>query len=382
MNKANSSMHKVLISGAGIAGLAAAIRLAKAGHDVTIVEKAKTSRAGGYLVALSHQSYIFADEMGLIPDLRPYDLSIRSSSYHNKKGRSLLDLDYSAMMQKLDIIQLMRGDLAHVLYNHAAALADIRFGETITAIDDQQVTLSSGTEEEFDIIIGADGAHSGLRDLVFDTNEIHYDYLDLHCAAFRLPNVLGIKNKFETHMERDRYMAAFNTLDGDIGAVFVWANDAKDLPSPKDRRAYLLQSFAGTGDAINTVLPHCPPEGPPYMDVLRQIHMPQWYKGRNVLVGDAAHCLTLFSGRGAAAAFAGACRLCNAILAHDTPQAAFQAYEAQMRPVINDIMPATRSAVKWYVPISMKNHILRDGLMRFVPNGIFRKYFQMKYSNV
>jgi 2-polyprenyl-6-methoxyphenol hydroxylase-like FAD-dependent oxidoreductase len=375
-------MKKILISGAGIGGLAAAIRLSHNNYDVTVVEKNKLSRTGGYLVALSHQSYIFAEEMGLIPDLKPFDLSIMSSSYHDKKGRNLLALDYGKMMEGLDIIQLMRGDLAHVLYQHAEKRVDIRFGDVITAIEGAQVTFASGKQEEFDIIIGADGVHSGVRAVAFDDKDVTHNYLDLHCAAFRLQNVLGLEKEFQTHMERNRYMAVFNTLDGDLGAVFVWANDARNLPPPEARRDALLQAFAGSGAIIEKVLPHCPEDGPPYMDVLSQIYMPIWHKGRSVLVGDAAHCLTLFSGRGAAAAFAGACRLCNAIIANDTPEAAFRAYEAEMRPIINEIMPATRGAVKWYVPMSAKNHILRDSLMRYVPNSVFRQYFKMKYSNV
>ena len=119
---------KILISGAGIAGLTAAIRLAKAGFEPVIVEKADSARAGGYLVALSHQAYIFAEEMGLIPDLKPYDLEIRSSSYHDRTGRSLLELNYSKMLEGLNIIQIMRDDLALVLYEHAKTVADIRFG--------------------------------------------------------------------------------------------------------------------------------------------------------------------------------------------------------------------------------------------------------------
>lgn len=375
-------MKRILISGAGIAGLTAAIRLSKAGFNVVIAEKAKTSRAGGYLVALSHQSYIFAEEMGLISDLKPYDLSIRSSSYHDKTGRNLLDLNYSKMLEGLDIIQLMRGDLAHVLYQHVEKLADIRLGETVTEIHDRDVIFASGKQEDFDIIIGADGVHSGIRNIIFDKKEVTHDYLDLHCAAFRLPNIINIQSKFETHMERERYMAIFNTLDDDIGAVFVWANKERELPPQNKRKEHLINAFGGSANIIQTVLEHCPEDGPPYMDVLSQIDIPIWHKGRSVLVGDAAHCLTLFSGRGAAAAFAGACRLSNAILANSTPEKAFKAYETEMRPIINDIMPATRGAVKWYVPMSFKNHMIRDGLMRFVPNIIFRNYFKIKYSNV
>ena len=375
---------KILISGAGIAGLCAGIRLAKAGMEPVIVEKSPSARAGGYLVALSHQAYIFAEEMGLMPALRKFDLNIRSSSYHDRSGRSLLDLDYSVMFEGLSIVQMMREDLANVLYEHAKELCDIRFADHITAIDDDDdqvhVTFASGKKEDFDAVIGADGLHSGVRKLVFDQSEYTRHYLDLHCAAFRLPNVQNMRAKFETHMERQRYMATFNTRGDDIAAVFVWENTDRHLP--EDRKAHLLSAYEGTSKAIAKALPHCPEDETFYMDVLSQVDMPVWHKGRSILVGDAAHCLTLFSGRGAAAAFAGACRLCDAIIAHDTPQEAFKAYEAEMRPIIDDIMPATRDAVKWYVPVSTKNYLLRDNLMRFVPNILFRQYFKMKYSKV
>ncbi|GJL85509.1 MAG: FAD-dependent oxidoreductase [Micavibrio sp.] len=377
---------KILISGAGIAGLTAAIRLAKAGFKPVVVEKSEATRVGGFLVALSHQAYIFAEEMGLVPDLKPYDMRIRSSSYHDRTGRNLLDLNYSKMFEGLSIIQIMRDDLAQVLYEHAKSVADIRFGDHITAIDDSgaaaKVTFASGVEEEFDVVIGTDGLHSAVRKLVFNESEYKRDYLDLHVAAFRLPNAINIDSKFATHMERDRYMAVFNTLQDDIGAVFVWANKDRSLPPPDQRHDHLLKAYEGTSATTAKVLEHCPKDEQFYMDVLSQVDMPIWHKGRAVLVGDAAHCLTLFSGRGAAAAFAGACRLCNALVAHDTAEEAFQAYEAQMRPIIEDIMPATRGAVKWYVPMSAKNHMIRDGLMRFVPNIVFRNYFKIKYSKV
>lgn len=377
---------KILISGAGIAGLGAALRLSRAGFKPIIVEKAKNIRAGGYLVALSHQAYRFADEMDLIKDLKPYDLSINSSSYHNRRGVSLLDLDYAQMLQGLDIIQIMRDDLAKALYNKVKDHTDIRFNDHITAIDQQKnkanVEFYSGKKEEFDIVIGCDGAHSAVRKLCFNDHEYQHHYLDLHCAAFRLPNVINIQSKFATHMERSRYMAVFNTQEDDIGAVFVWSDKSQTLPPANQRRNHLINAFDNGSPTIQQILQHCPDEGPSYIDVLSQIDMPTWHKGNAILVGDAAHCLTLFSGRGAAAAFAGACRLSDAITAKSTAREAFTTYEKAMRPVINDIMPATRAAVKWYVPMTFANHFIRDNMMRLVPNIVFRKYFQRKYSKV
>ncbi len=224
--------------------------------------------------------------------------------------------------------------------------------------------------------------HSIVREQIFLPDEYSQYFLDLYVAAYRLPNVLGLTDKFETHMERNRYMAVHNTVDDDIGAVFVWdAAGDRAVPIGAQRGQFLLEAFRNTSPAIDKVLEYCPQGETFYMDALSQVDLPSWNRGRCVLVGDAAWCLTLFSGRGAAAAFAGACRLARALCEHE-PDDAFKVYEHYARPIISDIMPATRSAVKWYVPRTLSNHMIRDGLMRFVPNAVFRQYFKMKYSKV
>ncbi|MEL6751654.1 MAG: FAD-dependent monooxygenase [Pseudomonadota bacterium] len=377
---------KILISGAGVSGLACALWLARAGFKPVVVEKAASIRAGGYLVSLSEGAYAFARELDLIDDLRQFDIGITASSYHDRSGASILDLDYGKMIgSNIDVIQMMRDDFVRVLYDRAKDMADFRFGDAITDIDQTpdgaDVTFSSGNEERFDVVIGCDGLHSAVRKASFHDANITEHYLGLYCAAFRLPNVLGISDKFETHMERDRYMATFTTREGDLGAVFVWGGEGRKTPPRAERHDFLMRAFDGTTDAIQQVLAHCPKDNSFYMDALCQIEMPTWHNGSSVLVGDAAHCLTLFSGRGAAAAFAGAGRLSKALIEHDK-QAAFDAYEAETMPIISQIQPATRDAVKWYVPRSNANYYLRDAVMRFVPNAVFRKYFRMKYSQV
>jgi len=377
---------RVLISGAGISGLTAAIWLAEAGFRPLVVEKADTPRVGGFLVALSHQAYFFAQEMNLLDALKPYDLRIDGSSYHDRTGRELLNLDNSALFSGLGIVQVSRDDLARVLHARARDLVEIRFDDNIAEItqtdEKADVKFASGSTGEFDVVIGADGLHSTVREKTFSKTEYHRHYLDLCVAAFKLPNVIGLDAKFETHMERNRYMAVHSTVTDDIGAVFVWDQPgARSVPPGPDRGRYLKAAFHNTSPMIERILEHCPMDQSFYMDALCQIDMPVWHRNRSVLVGDAAWCLTLFSGRGAAAAFAGACRLARALSEHDFADAV-RLYERETRPIIADIMPATRNAVRWYVPRTAANHMIRDGLMRLVPNRMFRQYFKMKYSKV
>ena len=374
---------QILISGAGVAGLTAALWLAKSGFRPIVVERAPSVRADGFLISLSHDAYRSAEALGLMPALRERCIGITASSYHDPSGRCLLALDYKNLFQGLDILQLTRDDLEAVLFEAARDVADIRCG--LRAVDIAQrpdgvdVSFSDGRSESFDAVIGADGLHSGVRELSFPPEKIQRHPLGLCVAAARLPNFLGLKNKFETHMETNRYLALFTTREGGLGGVFVWASDEDSVPPPERRAARLQEAFHGTSDFVKSIVDHCPKDGGIYMDSLSQVEMPCWHEGRVAVVGDAAHCLTLFSGRGAGAAFNGATQLAKALI-DLPPQAAFQRYEAAIRPVISSIQPATRRAARWYVPQSRHRECLRNNAMRFLPNALFQAYFRGKYS--
>ncbi len=245
----------------------------------------------------------------------------------------------------------MREDLARVLYEKVRHAAEIRFAERVASItqaaEQVEVGFRSGMSETYDLVIGADGLHSAVRDLAFPPAEIRRHTLGLKCAAFRSSNVLGLERKFETHMEPNRYMATFTTRDGMLGNVFIWTADDLTPPARGDQARDLKIAFAGTGHQTARVLEECPDATPFYFDVPTQIEMPRWCLGRIVLLGDAAHALTLFSGRSASAAFAGASRLGRAI-ARDGIDAGLARYESEMRPVIDAILiPA--SSLEAYV---------------------------------
>jgi 2-polyprenyl-6-methoxyphenol hydroxylase-like FAD-dependent oxidoreductase len=375
--------QRVLISGAGIAGLCAALWFNRFGFAVTVVERAAAPRGGGYLVSLSDYAYRAAAELDVLDALQHRNMGITHSSYHNMSGTTLLALDYKKLFEGVDVLQIMRDDVVDVFYQKAKDLVTMRFADTIAEVDqhdaDVTVTFASGDRQRYDLVVVAEGQNSPSRQLLL-ADQTRLDYLGLHCAAMKIPNVLGLCDKFETHMDLGRYMAAFNTPDGELGTVFVWSDDSVEVAEGPDKLPALKAAFANSSTAIAKALDAASPERI-YMDSLKQVLASTWSKGRVVCIGDAAHCLTLFSGRGAAAAISGATRLAKQINTAGI-DAGIAGFEKQMRSIIAPIQKQTRGAVTWYVPQTRIQQLTRDSAMRWLPNKLFQAYFQMKYSNV
>ncbi len=374
---------RVLISGAGVAGLTAAIWLGRNGFKPVVVEQAADVRADGYIVSLSHRSYRYADALDLLPELEQRTCGVVASSYHRAGGAALLELDYARLFDGVDVIQIMRDDLQDILYEKAKDLAEFRFGASVGGIDHgehcSQVRFTDGREEAYEVVIGADGLHSAIRRLAFGDREVSMRFLRLCSAAYPLPNIFHLERKFETHMERDRYMAMFTTPAGGLASVFVWRTALSEAPPPAERRQVLLNAYADTRAATRQVLEHCPDDGAFYMDPLIQVRMSQWYQNQSVLVGDAAHCMTLISGQGATMAFTGACVLSERLVALPAAEA-FQAYQQDLQTTVFDVQDRTRSMARWYVPCTIWRQTLRDAAMWLLPTAYFENHFKAKYS--
>jgi 2-polyprenyl-6-methoxyphenol hydroxylase-like FAD-dependent oxidoreductase len=377
-----STAPRILISGAGVAGLTAAIWLGRHGRRPVVVERAADVRADGYIISLSHRSYRYAETLGLLPQIRERSAGVTASSYH-RGNTTLLEFEYEQLFDGVHVVQIMRDDLQDILYQQAQNLAEFRFGTSVTAIehgaDDAHVTFSDGRSEHFDAVIGADGLHSAVRGLSFDAATIDESHLGLCSAAYRLPNIAKLSHKFQTHMERHRYMVVFTTPGGGLAAVFVWATQRGAAPPAAERHALLHDAYADAGGMTARVLEHCPLDGAFYMDPLVQVRMTQWHTGQSVLVGDAAHCMTLLSGQGATMAFTGACVLAEQLVALP-PKQAFAAYQRDLAATVFDVQERTRKVARWYVPRSWWRQTARDLGMWLLPSAYFSRHFKSKYS--
>ena len=188
----------VLISGAGIAGPALAFWLARNGYRVIVVETAPGIRPGGQTVDLRGAGADVVQRMGLLDELKGRSMDQRGIAWVRSDGSRRAEMpveafDGNGVVSKLEIL---RGDLVDVLYRATAHDVEYRFGTRVSELydDDEHVlaTLTDGTQVMADLVVGADGPHSVVRQLVFGPEDRFVKPLGGYHAWFTAPDRVGL----------------------------------------------------------------------------------------------------------------------------------------------------------------------------------------------
>jgi 2-polyprenyl-6-methoxyphenol hydroxylase-like FAD-dependent oxidoreductase len=158
-------MARVIIIGAGIAGMAAAIGLRRLKIEILIIEQATALEEVGSGISLWPNALKALASLGIDGAVRRLAIEEGSGGIRSWRGRLLFQLDLQELRRKLGDVTVIhhRAELLSTLRDLAAA-ADIRLGARCIGFEqyDQQVNalLSAGTSVEGDALLGADGLHS------------------------------------------------------------------------------------------------------------------------------------------------------------------------------------------------------------------------------
>ncbi|HZC50939.1 MAG TPA: FAD-dependent monooxygenase, partial [Mycobacterium sp.] len=181
---------KVAIVGAGIAGPTLAYWLWRYGHEPTLIEKAPRLRTGGYVVDFWGGGYAVAERMGLTAELHDAGYVVQEVRLVDRHSRKVGGFSADLFRRNLDgrFASVPRGDLAAMIYRAIGEDVETLFGESVSDIaqDDSgvRVTLEHGQSRLFDLVIGAGGIHSPVRDLVFGPESRFETDLGYRVAAF------------------------------------------------------------------------------------------------------------------------------------------------------------------------------------------------------
>lgn len=336
--------RRILITGGSIAGNATAALLGRHGFDVTVVERAAAFRDGGQNVDVRGVGREVLRRMGLEQAALDRGTGEEGTVWVDENGREAArfaadDIDGDGPTAEMEIL---RGDLARLLHDAVQGRATYRFGDHIASIDHDPdaaiVTFASGMTERYDLVIVAEGVGSATRELVFP-HENNARWMDMTLAYFTIPRAAGDDRMWRWYNAPGKRSVSLRPdRQGTTRAMLSLSKAAEGEHdwSVARQKAFLRERFADAGWETPRILSAMEGADDFYFDVLRQVKLPRWSAGRVVLTGDAAWCATPLAGIGTTLAVTGAYVLAEELARQDSVAAALDAYERQMRPMVED----------------------------------------------
>lgn len=369
----------VLIVGAGIAGLTAYYWLNHYGFQVDIIEKhADHQHRQGYMIDFWGPGYDVAEKMAILPQLEKHDHHLNHFIFLSDQDKPSSYFSINQIRQLLDNRHLtfQHGDLETALLNKINTKT-IDYHTTIKSLQNTSsnvsVTFNNDTIKTYDLVIGADGVHSKIRNMIFGDETKYSHDLGYELAAFMQENNIDANHDFLTYATAGKQVSVCPTRNNQLASYYVYRSEET---VEKSREISLINAFKDTGWQTKKLTQGLINADSKLFDRLIQIKMKRWHKDRIVLLGDACQCMTLFAGQGASLAMAGAYTL--ATLLNESPNniaKAFAEYEKKLQPHVTAKQNLAEDFLLNYVPISESNIPRRSYFTR----QFFKKMYQVGF---
>lgn len=338
----------VSIIGGGIGGLTAAIALQQRGVDAQVFEAALELGRVGKGIWLPTNAMLVLDRLGLGGELAARGLELEGIEIHDHKSGLLQRIELNGVKQKFGrtTTSLLRVDLQAAL---ASALApnSLRLGKRCTEVKQTakgaRVIFEDGSGLTSDVVIGADGVRSKVRDAVAPAARLRYSnqtcYLGVAKYALSEADLRTVR---EIWGGKPRF--GYSAVASDKVYWFAPYTSEADGPSPTDLTSTLLERYNGFPGPVLDLIRHTPATDILKVDLHDLAPLSTWHSGGVVLLGDAAHAMTPNLGQGGAQAIEDAYVLAQSLAEQPSVGAAFNWYESVRR---QKVLRITRTA--WWL---------------------------------
>jgi 2-polyprenyl-6-methoxyphenol hydroxylase-like FAD-dependent oxidoreductase len=367
---------RVLITGGGIGGLAAAAALGKVGIDCQVFEQAPRLREVGAGVGLWTNAFRSLEELGAAGDLRG-SLPLRVGAGANARGRTISEFvldDLGPEFKDAACFVVLRPALLTALA-HRVPEERVHVGARVTRVEQDATSarlhLEDGRVESGDLVVGADGLYSVVRPEVVGADAVRYSGQTCFrgVAAFAPP---------DPHTLREVQGAGQRgaVCPVDEKTVYWWTAynaPANSVIEPAKRKAALLERYRGWPFGLPEAIAATDEDAILQNDLVDRKPVGRYASGRLVLLGDAAHPTTPNLGQGANMAIDDAIALTRALRTEATLAAALARYERERLARTRLIVERSwrfGQLCRWDSRLGMA---LREAMMRHTPARMMRK---------
>lgn len=344
-----AEIKHVLIVGAGIAGCSAAIVLANRGIRVTLIEKQAEWRFQSSGIFVYSNGLAALQRVGVLPDILAAGFAIDDGKniYLDHLGNPITDVYYPTVHPAIPpILGIKRSEIHRVLAGRLGALGiDIRLATTVVKIDKNTdagatVTLSDGSQTQYDLVLACDGIRSQVRQIAFPEIAPRSTHFGVWRSVHQRPAWLNKKYMLMGVGKRLGIMP----ISHDKLYIFGTISEP-DSPwfDPNHWPALMREKFAEFQGPVRQFLDEVSDQTEVLYTLVEEIVAPlPWHHGSVLLMGDAAHASTPFMGQGGAMAIEDAVVLGDLLDEHGHDTRALEHFGRTRLPVCQFVQDASR----------------------------------------
>ena len=320
----------VLAIGGGIGGLTTAIALRQRGFAVTVIEKDPSWSVYGVGIIQQGNVLRAASALGILDQYMQAGVGFDAVEVYAPHGVKVARVPSHRLLPGYPAnLGIGRPALHRVLGDAARASgATVRLGITVNALreraDAVEVLFSDGSSEVFDLVIGADGVHSQTRGLLFP-EALGPAFTGQSVWRYNLPRLPGLD---ALHAYNGPTGVGLVPMSENLMYMYVTTPEPGNPRYPRQGLAAAMRSkVAGCAPAIRALAEQIVDDDAVVYRPLETLLLENpWYRGRALVLGDAAHSATPHLGQGAGMAFEDGLVLAEELARHDAVAPALDAW--------------------------------------------------------
>ncbi|HEY9640611.1 MAG TPA: FAD-dependent urate hydroxylase HpxO [Coleofasciculaceae cyanobacterium] len=314
---------KVVIIGAGMGGLATGIALRQAGYEVEIYDRVSELRPAGAAISLWSNGVKVLNRLGLGKEIASIGGQMDRMAYHNKAGEPLTDFSLLPLIEQVGQrpYPVARTDLQGMLLN-AFGAEHVHLNSKCVAVEQDEAGATAifedGRKATGDLVIGADGTHSIIRQYVlgYAMERQYVGYVNWN-GLVPASEDLAPKNSWVIYVGEHK-RASLMPVAGDRFYFFFDVPLPKGTVSkPEQYREELASFFKGWAAPVQTLIQRLDPLKTNRVEIHDVEALPFWTKGRVALLGDAGHSTAPDLGQGGCQAMEDALVLANCLVTNN-----------------------------------------------------------------